>query len=473
MSTTKRVSPQQRGLVAETGLLCAFVLISCGVIILGILSQEQAAWATLICLLLVLFAAWKRFDRGMHLGFLFLIFLFLFQAGRLVAYVLQENPWPFLITYSSVPFDVSDATSRMVMVVVISAALSVYVTCVLLYKGSDSAAKQRRREPNWVKWISIVFWVSVPFHLYKTIDYFLFTRDNGGYIAIYTSGGEHLASPLVRILSQVCFATFIMIFVAHRKDKNFWAATMVMAAATVIELFTGLRGKALLMFVCFYFFYKLKKATGFGLVESVVLVSAITFVALATAIFRENLDRGLGGIVEFVNGQGISMHVTALAVELQNDFAPNALSYLINQITLPFVPADPTTLGRLFVVDYATMLNPTALRNGFALGSTYLADAYLLGGLIAVVIVSVLVGLVLHFLNEMLLSSSVLKAAIALSAATTILYLPRAGLVESFVSTLRTGLLIVAIMILCQYLARIRIHMKTDSLNNDLESVVS
>lgn len=460
-------------IVAETGLLFALILVSCGTISLGLLSQEQSAWLTLFCLLLTIYFAWKRFSRGMHLVFLFLCFLFLFQAGRLVAYVLQENPWPFLITYSSVPFEVSISTSRMVMIVVMTAAMSAYIPCVLLHKGSISATEQRRGGPSWLKWISIVFWVSVPFHLYKTFDYFLFTRDNGGYIAIYTSGGEHLAPPLARLFSQVCFAAFVMLFVAHRKDKNFWAATMIMVVATVIELFTGLRGKALLIFVCFYFFYKLKKATGFGLIESVVIVSAITVVALATAIFRENLDRGLGGLLEFVNGQGISMHITALAVELQNDFSPNAMAYLINQIALPFAPADPTTLGRLFVVDYATLLNPTALKNGFALGSTYLADAYLLGGLIAVIFISALVGLVLHILNQLLVSPSVLKAAFALSASTTILYLPRAGLVESFVSSLRTGLLIVGLFILCQYLSKIRVRLKRHTSSNIPKSVTT
>src|ERR1019366_5549366 len=79
-------------------------------------------------------------------------------------------------------------------------------------------------------------------------------------------------------------------------------------------------------------------------------------------------------------------------------FAPYLASYLAGELQSAFDAPDQANymVGKHFNDDVAMFLHPTDFLLGHGTGSAYLAEAYLVGGLWGIVLVSGLLGALLH-----------------------------------------------------------------------------
>src|SRR5450759_4914930 len=107
--------------------------------------------------------------------------------------------------------------------------------------------------------------------------------------------------------------------------------------------------------------------------------------------------------MEFVTLQGNSLDVTEVAVKYRKVFAPYAASYLWHELQNAFVASDVRNYfrGRALSSDVSVFLNAPLFAQGYGSGSSYLAEAYVIGGLAGVVLISLVIGGLLHFLYRL------------------------------------------------------------------------
>lgn len=412
-------------------------LIACGALALNLhlLSLQTATSLSALLLLLHLGIAWKRFDGGRHPCFLFLGMLLIFQAGRLLGYTAGILPDPFRIELqTAVPFDVSDTSAELTLCVVLLSAVCIYLPCRWNFRSVRFDAGS---EQNWLPAAYILLALTFPAVLYKNYQYFDFVRSHGGYLAIYTDSDEvlHTVGFATRLLSLLAYNTFLLIFVMERRRAQLTAVTCLFFSASLIELMIGFRGKVFLLLVTLWFLQNLKTGKRFRLLPLVILAAGLSLLAVLIAGFREDQSVELLGPVGFISTQGISMQVTELAIELKSIFGPHSAAYLWNELVAGLRPGVHFAPGQLFANDLSMTLNPTAYEMGFATGSAYLAEAYLVGGALLVGIASFAIGFTLRCLHN---RGTTLRGVVVLAAALpAIIYMPRCGLIEPLATTLK------------------------------------
>jgi oligosaccharide repeat unit polymerase len=204
-----------------------------------------------------------------------------------------------------------------------------------------------------------------------------------------------------------------------------------------MELLIGFRGKFFVQIVVLWFIRNLKTGKKFNLVPLLSAVLLITVLSVAIVGFREQRESQWMGPLGFVSGQGISLNVTELAVENRSMFDRNTGRYLIGLITSIVRPNEEN-----FPSDLSLYLNPVAYSQGFATGSSYLAEAYLLAGVAGVLIASVIIGYVLSWMHGR--SSTWKGAVLVLASLGLIIYMPRGGLLDPVTGTVKQLLAMVA-----------------------------
>lgn len=429
-----------------TALAIAAVLV-----LSGALSLTGCLWLSLALYAGLLAAAWRTFDGGRHPCFLFLCMLLLFQMGRLVGYAFGATQDPFsVVVQTLLPLNVSPAASEITLLIVLLSATIIYSVCawhaprIVLGPGW---------EQKWLPACYVLFAASFPFVLYKNFVYFQFIRSHGGYLAIFTDSEAiaQSAGSVVRLMSLVASNAFLLIYLMERQRGRLAMITTLYLSTSVLELAIGLRGKVFLFLITLWFLQKLKTGSRFRLATLAMVGVAGSLAAVAISGFREMRSTALVGPAGFVATQGISMGVTQVAIQYRSLFAPHARAYIANEILQAFYPGSHFGQGQLFDNDISVFLNAAAFRAGFGTGSSYLAEAWIVGGLATVIVVSVLLGFALRGLHR--LGGTFLGAVAVAVLLPSVIYLPRAQLLSPIANGLKSGLVFLP-MLPCLWLIR-------------------
>jgi hypothetical protein len=422
----------------------AAICVSAVLVLSGVFSADGCLWICLLLYTALLALAWRTFGGGRHPCFLFLGMLLLFQMGRLVGYALGATKDPFNVVLATlIPITVSPATSEMTMLLVLLSALIVYAVCawnaptVVLHPGD---------ELFWLPACYVLLAASFPFVLYKNYVYFQFIRDHGGYLAIFTDSDSvtQSAGALVRAMSLLAANAFLLVYLIERRRGRLAVVTSIYLSTSVLELLIGLRGKVFLFLLTLWFLHNLKTGKHFRLVTLATVALIGSFAAVAISGFREMRTTAVTGPGAFIASQGTSMGVTQMAIEYRPLFAPHAKTYLISELLQAYYPSSHFGQGELFDNDLTVFLNVDAYRQGYGTGSSYLAEAWVVGGLPFVMIVSVLIGLVLRLVHRL---GARFSGAVAIAIMLpNIIYLPRDQLLRPVAMSLKSGLVFLLIL---------------------------
>jgi len=417
-----------------TALLASVVLA-----LAGALSLYGCLWFALLLYAGLLTLAWRTFDGGRHPCFLFLCMLLLFQMGRLIGYTLGATSGPFNVVVQTIlPLTVSPTASEITILIILLSATAIYAICAW---NAPRIVLDPGWEQSWLPACYLLLAASFPFVLYKNYEYFQFIRSHGGYLAIFTDSDAvaQSAGGLVRIISLVATNTFLLVFLIERRGNRLALVTTAFLSTSVLELAIGLRGKVFLFLLTLWFLHNLKTGKRFRLVTIATVVLGGSFAATAISGFREMRTTAVVGPAGFIAGQGISMGVTQVAVQYRPLFAPHAKTYLVNEILQAFYPGSHFGQGELFDNDLSVLLNQDAFREGYGTGSSYLAEAWIAGGFLAILIVSVLIGLALRALHR--IGASFAGAVAVAILLPSVIYLPRAQLLSPIATGLKSGLI--------------------------------
>lgn len=422
---------------AETALYLTALAAAALLVLTGAFGLTACLWVSLALYMVLLFLAWRRFGQGRHPCFLFLAMLLLFQMGRLIGYAFGATRDPFdVVVQTLLPLQVSAAASEITLLLILLSAVCIYavsawnVTPVTLPRGG---------EQSWLPACYVLFAVSFPFVLYKNYVYFQFIRSHGGYLAIFTDSEAiaHSAGGIVRLMSLVASNAFLLLYVMERRSGRLALITTAFLSTSVLELAIGLRGKVFLFLLTLWFLRNLKTGKGFRLGTLAIVGLAASVAAVAVSGFREMRSATSFGPAKFIAGQGISMGVTQVAVQYRPLFAPHVAAYIPNELLQAFYPGSHFGQGQIFDNDISVFLNAAAFRQGFGTGSSYLAEAWIAGGLLGVILVSILIGLTLRALHRM--GRTFIGAVAVAVLLPSVIYLPRAQLLSPIAATLKSG----------------------------------
>ena len=413
------------------------LLIASGALALELrwLSLGAAVRLSVVFLSSLLLLAWKRFDGGRHPCFLFLGMLLVFQGGRLIGYTFGILDDPFqIIVQTAIPIDISRSSASITLLLITLSAVSGYLPSRWRFKPAkleDSRAKE------WLPFAYVLLALTFPLMLYKNYLYFSFVRSHGGYLSVYTDSDAivHTAGTLVRTVSLIAFNLFLIVFVLERRWKFVVPIAVLFLASTFLELLIGFRGKAFLLVITLWYLNNLKRGTGFRLVPLAATFAILSLLAVAVAGFRENRATVLFSPVEFISGQGVSLGVTETAVEFRRVFQPHGMDYLFYSLETSYKPSGTFQQGQIFDNDVSVFLNLSAFLNGFAAGGSYLAESYIVGGILFTAICSIVIGCGLRVLHN---ASGYASGAVALAMLMPgMIYLPRTGLFEPIASGIK------------------------------------
>jgi len=423
----------------QTAIYFTALLVSAVFVLSGAVSLYGCLWIGLVLYAGLLTLAWRTFDGGRHPCFLFLAMLLLFQMGRLVGYAFGATTDPFnVVVQTLIPITVSTTASEITILLVLVSATVIYALCAW---NTPRIVLEAGWEQSWLPACYVLLVVSFPFVLYKNYEYFQFIRSHGGYLAIFTDSDAiaQSAGALVRIMSLAAANAFLLVYLIERRGGRLALVTTAFLSTSVLELLIGLRGKVFLFLLTLWFLHNLKTGKRFRPVALATVVLVGSFAAVAISGFREMRSTAVTGPAGFIAGQGISMGVTQVAVQYRPLFAPHAKTYLANELLQAFYPGSHFGQGQLFDNDISVFLNLDAFREGFGTGSSYLAEAWIAGGLLAVLFVSILIGLALRLLHR--IGATFLGAAAIAIVLPSVIYLPRAQLLSPIAAGLKCGLI--------------------------------
>jgi len=404
----------------------------------------------------LLILAWKRFDGGRHPYFLFLLLLLLCQAGRLIGYTFGYLDDPFQVTLQTpIPFDIPRSAAATTLLLIMLSAICVYLPCrwrcpiVQLQAGWE----QRWRKPAY-----LLFWLLLPALIWKNYRYFDYIRSHGNYLVVFTDSEalKTAAGPCLRMLSLLATNAFTILYLMERKSSRSLSLALLFTLVCVLELLIGFRGKFFLLLLTLWFIHNLKTGKKFRLPLLLMSGVAMSVLGLVIADFREDRTFEAFTPIKFVSDQGVPMYILEAVIAFRDVFKSHALPYLFSGLAINFTSSNNFPPGTLLGNDLSVFLCPEAFSMGYSTSTCYLAELYLLGGIVPVLLGSLAIGMILRKVHQF--SGRPLGALVAACTVPGLIYLPRLGVLDPVSQGIKSALGLIAVLPLIigiEYLIRI------------------
>ena len=371
----------------------------------GWLTVNGAVVLTVVLLISLIVMSWVHLGQGRHPCFLFLCTLLLFQGGRLIAYCLGSIPDPFsVVVMVDAPFGITRNDSGIVMFCIAISAICIYAPCRWNYQSILPPAD--RTVGQYLPYLYVVYCSTLPFLLYKNYLYYQYIQGHGWYTVFYNDYSRLAASvPLVvRVAALFTLPVLVAIFVFETRKKMLYTVLTLYFCSSIVVLLTGARMGTFSLILSLWYVARIKSRKDTRIWRLAVLAAALVVVAnlVALARFGEEVEgRSAVDPVGFVATQGVSLAVTEVAVVHRNLFEPYIFSYLLHELQIELVSSDVSNYfrGRQFGFDVSVFLNPRLFEDGFATSGAYVAEAYIIGGILGVMAFSLLIGWGLRFMH--------------------------------------------------------------------------
>jgi oligosaccharide repeat unit polymerase len=415
------------------------------------LTPNQGVVLDALLLVLLLGLSWRNFNQGRHPCFLFLAMLLLCQGGRFLTYSLGSEPDPLRVRIETrIPFDISRDQQGTVLLCIALSAICIYAVCRLNYRriGIPDIAQARQYLP----YLYLLFYLSVPVQIFKNYTYYQYAQDHGGYMYFWVNHGEFAASvPFwVRLVSLLTLPSFVGIFLLEKRRKYVYLATTCYFLSSLLLLLMGSRMGTLCLIVALWYAASIKSGKKSRIAAALILAGVLFIIAGVFQALREDSDSVTAYAVDplkFVTLSGNSLDVTEVVVKYRGLFTPYAATYLWNELTFGFSPHDLQHYfrGRELGQDVSMLLDASTFETGIATAGSYIAEEYMIGGVAAVVLISLLIGYLLHLLYR--LSRNVFSLFIVVILLPDVISMPRGDLLDWLSVLARTSLFLLVLAI--------------------------
>lgn len=408
----------------------------------GWLQPKGGAVVTALLLTSLIALAYWRFDHGRHPCFLFLGTLTFFQGGKLLAYCLGAEDDPLRVSnMTPFPFDISRDEAGIVLLCLVLSAICIYAPCRWNYRQllppTDAGVK------GYLPYLYLVFFLTLPIQLYKNYSYYAYAQAHGGYTFLFVNHSALAASVpfFARAIQLITFPVFIAIFVFERRKRFLILVTTLYFCTAAIILLLGSRAGAFSLALALWYVARVKSAKQGHILRLGVFALVLMMVGYAVQQMREDSsDQTVTTFspVKVLDVQGVSLDVTAVSVKYREVFRPYLGSYFLQELQDAFVASDASNYyrGRALGFDVSVLLNPVLFSWGYGTASSYLAEAYVAGGLLGVVVISLLIGVGLNLLHGK--SRNAFSLFVVAMILPDVVVMPRNGLLDWMTALLRS-----------------------------------
>jgi len=437
LESLDRYSHKSAGYLKGVNNLVFYLFLISFIIIVNIfgysfINIREIKYLFIVNILLVFVFYFKLFGKYWHPIFIFLGTLTLFQGGLIIFGDYDDYSYVWLMGAN---FSLTETAIRLTFLLI---SLSYWFTLIGGYFGKKSIVKDKNFSIysnhflNRIKFFFlIIYFLTLPFYVYKQLNYFSFFLKYG-YIAFYqTSDYLEQVGYIPRAISFITPLAFLCFFLLERKKKNILFISLPFFIITLSLLFSGFRGSFFTFWLTFLLFYKQKFNNHISYKSLFVLISIISIFGLMISLFREGIQINLIDIFNnnpiflFFKQQGVSYYVTAMAIEFRHEFAPRIFHYLVIEPFLAIFTKLGGTPGNSFATDLMIKINYDGFLHGYGVGSTYLAEAYLLGGIPFACFFSFVLGFLISRLFSYFEYTTIFNKLIIFTFMQYIAFLPR------------------------------------------------
>ena len=369
----------------------------------GWLPVNGAVVLTVVLLTTLIVQSFIHLGQGRHPVFLFLCSLTLFQGGRLIGYCFGVQSEPMqVVLMTPTPFGLARDEQGLVLLCLALSAICVYAPCRWMYRPVAPPSDVSVRK--YLPYLYLLFFATLPVQLFKNIRYYEYAQQHGGYTFIYVNHGAMASSVpfLVRAIPLITIPVFVAIFVFERRRALLYLATLLYFSTASFILLLGSRSGPFLLVAALWWVSRIKTLRKTRIVALAVFAVALLFVGFVIQRSRESDDPTYHefSALDVVSMQGVSLNVTEVAVKYRALFSPYFVSYMLHELQIAFVASDASNYhrGKSLAIDVSVLLNPEMYAAGYGTAGAYIAEAYVGGGLLAVLLVSLAVGGGLHAL---------------------------------------------------------------------------
>jgi len=418
----------------------------------GWLTVNGAVVLTVLLLATLIVLSWVHLGQGRHPAFLFLCTLMLFQGGKLLAYCLGAEDDPMrIVMMTPNPFYISRSGQVITLLSLALSAVCLYAPSRWLYR--PLLPPDTRSVHKYLPYLYFVLLVGLPVLLYKNYSFYQVAQSHGGYTFLFSNQRDLVAKVplLVRSAAAVAFPVFLAIYTFETRRLWLAVATILYMAATASLLLLGSRGALFQMIATLWYITRVKSGRKQKVFPIVVGVMALAILATSIRELRENPDNpelspGVFSVLtDEVGYQGYSMDVTQLTVEYRQMLRPYVGSYLLHELLASYITYDPQdySAGTLLDFDVSVLLNPFAFSIGQGTGGSFVGEAYLMGGLAGVALISLVLGAGLSGLHSMNATAGGLFLGSTLVF--SVIWLPR-GSMLSWLSAFSRNMVLVGLL---------------------------
>jgi oligosaccharide repeat unit polymerase len=218
----------------------------------------------------------------------------------------------------------------------------------------------------------------------------------------------------------------------------------------LLLLLMGSRMGTLCLIVALWYAASIKSGKKSRIAAVLILAGVLFIIAGVFQALREDSDSVIAYAVDplkFVTLSGNSLDVTEVVVKYRGLFTPYAATYLWNELTFGFSPHDLQHYfrGRELGQDVSMLLDASTFETGIATAGSYIAEEYMIGGVAAVMLISLLIGYLLHLLYR--LSQNVFSLFIVVILLPDVISMPRGDLLDWLSVLARTALFLLVLAI--------------------------
>lgn len=238
------------------------------------------------------------------------------------------------------------------------------------------------------------------------------------YLEVYSS---FQASPLPYRVSWFLFIMLFPLAIVYKESKNY--IMILLIAYLLVSLGDALKGSRGVILkpvaFCIWYYYKFYAKGDIKLVNIIILILVVLSISQLFLIYRLGIDLSLEELALvvplFFAQQGVTFTVLPLYFDYEQDISNPSSLYIFYPLT--------STLIRFFAnygrdghsyeymnnsisLDHKLIysINPEAYLQGSGIGSSYVLELYVFGGLFAVVICSFFIGRLIRVFEELVVA---------------------------------------------------------------------
>jgi len=273
-----------------------------------------------------------------------------------------------------------------------------------------------------------------------------------GYIGLYTREGSNLPA-LVNYCGALFYFLFMLFLASHPKKKLTYVALFLVLIMETIILNSGDRGEpvCLLLTVIFYVTHRLNIEPDFLKNKKLAIILLLIFLPFGIYILEaikyvrkdELMNLSLfSAFTEFFKSQGVTFNILVYVIEFKNEIKGLVTgSFIFGQLKgyltqnvlvrtvfgIPLISGNSVAMalsGFSFSSTISYIVSKISYLNGVGAGSSYLAELYIDGSWLAVIVGSIVVAIILRKLIN-IKKLNWIKYALLLNIFRCILAMPR------------------------------------------------